>query len=334
MRRRAILFAAAIFGGSSAWAAPHSKAGAFGGAVLSQFVSPAQAAMGGARAALAGDANASVGNPAGLASVRSVELLFAHRALFEGANFSYAGVVVPLTGATSSNVGGLGSFGFSGGFLDYGGLIGRDAAGARSADFDADDRAFALSYGKSLFRGLALGARVKNYRQTIADRSADGFAYDLGFRFEPAGARWAVGAFMTDLGDGPQFDADEARLPRAVEAGVAVRPYGERLTLAFDAFEARDTHLEARAGAEFWLSDVFALRAGYDSSFDLGNGLAAGVSVQVRNLEAFFFPVKRFRIDYAFVSAGRLADEGSSGAPGLHNVSLSFQFGEDGHVSR
>jgi hypothetical protein len=83
------------------------------------------------------------------------------------------------------------------------------------------------------------------------------------------------------------------------------------LLLACDVHKPVDNDAGVNVGLEYAPVQQFALRVGYDSLQDAGNGLTAGAG----------FGVEQFRVDYAWVDGGHLDD--------AHRVSLNFRFGAE-----
>lgn len=320
MRRGWAVFAFTLAAGAGwAGAAIHSEAGTAGAPSLSHQTGVRMQGMGNAALAHFEDLNALYGNPAGIGFLRHIEVLTQHRRFFQSISQSNLGFVIPFSGANASNVRNLGVFGMGVSYSDYGSFAGRDAGGAVTSDFSADDWIGQATYGKLLTRDLSVGFTGKFYRFGIADVRSDGAAFDAGalYRF----SRWgSVGAAATNLGQDIRFHTADSRLPRAYGGGVAFYPFPEKLTVAADAEASDHNHPRYRAGVESWISQVIAVRAGYDSTYDAGTGLTAGFGLRVNDLNVGFFPIRRFSLDYAFVP--------SSDAGDLHYVSLAFRFGD------
>ncbi|MGH7569111.1 MAG: hypothetical protein ACREL9_09110 [Gemmatimonadales bacterium] len=174
------------------------------------------AGLGGAGAALVGDAGAVFANPAGIATIRRLSL--------EGSYERYlAGTA--LTSATVAARVGRFSWGMGAQALDYGSepeIVPDPATGGRRGQ--ATGREFrpvdllavsSLAYRAGL---VALGASVKFNRQQIGDWSADAWAGDAGIAIAVFDIM-AFGVSVQNLGG--DLGAD-ARLPRRTRAGFTL----------------------------------------------------------------------------------------------------------------
>lgn len=325
MKKTALLLALCLL--AAVREAPAAEISRRGGAVLKAQSGARPRGMGNAFAAVADDANCLFINPAGLGIMRHVEFTAMNRFIPGAINQSHAALVVPMGNVSARNVRNFGSFGAFFKFVDYGRIPERDAAGAATGgDFSARDGVLGLSYGKPLSARLAFGVNAKLYGMYIADQKARGSAYDAGIIFKPTPDRWTLALAAFNLGGDFRFGRADEALPKYVLGGVAFTPWRDRLTLAADIVDPQDDVVGLRTGAEWWANDVVALRAGYDSSSDIGQGVSMGIGFRARQAEAIFFPVQRFSLDYAFIPYGDIS--GSRSLGGIHNVSFTMRFGD------
>ncbi|PIU57508.1 MAG: hypothetical protein COS89_04360, partial [Deltaproteobacteria bacterium CG07_land_8_20_14_0_80_38_7] len=63
---------------------------------------------------------------------------------------------------------------------------------------------------------------------------------------------------------------------------------------------------------------ILAIRLGYNSQHDLGDGINYGMGIKVEKLDFFFMPVEELDIDYAYISSGNLGDN--------HRFSITLKF--------
>ncbi|MBI4396103.1 MAG: PorV/PorQ family protein [Elusimicrobia bacterium] len=326
MRAR-VLFAAALLLASVPVRAVEPAVGR-GGGVLKAQPGARPRGMGGAFSAVADDVNALFSNPAGLGGLRHYELTAMNRWYVGDITQGHVGLVVPLENVSSRDVRTFGSFGAYYRFIDYGRLPGRDAAGnPQSGDgFNARDGVLALGYGKFISRQLAIGANAKLYGLEIADQEAKGSAFDVGLLFRPRVDGWTLSLAGFNFGNDLRFESEDEKLPKFIVAGISFQPLPERLLLAMDVVDPQDDVVEVKAGAEWWASRILALRAGYDSGDDIGSGVTAGIGLQIREMEASFFPIRRLSIDYSFVPFGDLLDDNA--VTSVHNISITLRFGD------
>lgn len=276
------------------------------------------AAMGDAQAAVAADVFALHWNPAGLSRLKAPEAGFMHQQWLEGARQQQFAAALPLrafgtvaVGVNSLSVDELNSF---------------DAQGALVGALTSRATAFSAGWGRKLWGGLSpgglsAGAAAKLIQERIGGVSGDGFAVDLGLEARPWGAassrrpwlrRFSAGLALKNLGSGPRFDRDAAPLPWEAVAGLGYAHFisGDMLTLAADARRTEGEDTGFSVGAEYWHRGFAALRAGWRSGADDGEGFRAGAG----------FRLRRMQVDYAWSVYGRDLED-------AHRVSVSFRFG-------
>lgn len=169
--------------------------------------------------------------------------------------------------------------------------------------FSNTDNALLISYARQVHPRAAVGGNLKLLNQSIFENSGSGFGIDLGLIAEPYKG-FRVGAMLLDA-TGTQIRWDTADKPtftrtRRLRFGTAYHFTVPRLgkgAIGAD-FETDQGDLEEgsdggvpilRAGAEYWLFNILALRGGWN-----GNGLSAGAGLRVKvNTMSFF-------INYAF----------------------------------
>lgn len=264
-----------------------------------------QTAMGGSGVAVADDLYASHLNPAALGRLWRHEAGFLYTRWFEDVSYQYLGYAYP----TSQ----WGTFAASLYQLGYGDIQGFDTSGKRTSVLTAKDSMGQLSYGRQVSGRIWTGLNLKYAHERLHTETAGVFAGDLGLLYQPNLTGWlsssALGLSVRNIGRRPKFIQESARLPASVQAGVAIRPFFEGLTLTADATKVQSGEISAQAGAEYLAKNVVAFRVGYNSAYDLGSGLAFGAGFKAWNLQ----------FDYAFA--------GFSGLGSTHHLGLTFRFG-------
>lgn len=292
---------------------PLGAAGTTSAEFLKNGAGARAAAMGDAQAAVAADVFALHWNPAGLSRLKAPEGGFMHQQWLEGVRQQQFAAALPLralgtvaVGVNSLSVEELNSF---------------DAQGALVGALTSRATAFSAGWGRKLWGGLSAGAAAKLIQERIGGASGDGFAVDLGLEARPWGAaasrrpwlrRFSAGMALKNLGSGPRFDREAAPLPWEAVAGLGYAHFisGDMLTLAADARRTEGADASFSVGAEYWHDGFAALRAGWRSGADDGEGFRAGAG----------FRLRRMQVDYAWsVHGGDLQD--------AHRVSLSLRFG-------
>jgi len=271
-------------------------------------------ALGGAFGSLAQGVEAAFWNPAGLESVKGIQITGTHAEYVQTLRheqFAVAGHV--LGGGLAASLRALYSEP----------IEERDVLGNLIGSFGAHDLEFALAYGRSVAPGLSVGGTVQAVRERIADAAASTYAAGLGAVWAPArvsGLRLGLSAH--NLGSAARFGLEggpgaPVALPAAVQAGGSWQRSLARGAVLRTALEGRFTRgrngiglvgveMATAGGANG--AGAAALRGGLRvnddaSSYSLGAGYAlAGL-----------------RLDYAFVPL-RL-DLGDT-----HRISFTAQF--------
>ena len=257
--------------------------------------------MGGASAAVAGDATATVWNVAGLSRVKSISFasMYGARDLLDRKhNFVALAKAVP-------NVGTFGIAWTNAGVSD----IGRySATNVAEGTFDSSENSFQLAYG-AIFDPVRLGGGIKILSQKI-DPNMDtdmGFGgLDIGILADP-GDVMTVGLTIQNI-FGKIADAS---VPIQVKLGSALRLLPEdNLLLAVDLNKAfvnlEGTTTVLHMGAEYWAADVVGFRLGVTSEKEFSAGLGISVS--------------DVAIDYAY----SIKRDGLE--PDVHYISISASF--------
>jgi hypothetical protein len=248
------------------------------------------AALGGAHAALAEGAEAAFWNPAGLGTVKGLEVSGTHVEFLEGLRheqFALAGRM--FGGGLAASVRAMYSEP----------IEERDDLGNLIGSFGSHDLEFRLAYGRRAGGGVSLGGSAQVVRERIAEASATTYAFGAAAAWESGavpGLRLA--AVADQLGPAARFTiaglpGEPVALPAALQAGASY-------TLPVGAFALRGA-LESRltrgrtgvalVGAELAQPAAgAALRVGARLN-DERSSLAFGAG--------YAFPA--LRVDYAFV---------------------------------
>ena len=278
-------------------------------------IGPRAIAMGNAQVGLADDVYSTYWNPAGLAHLSLPQAGLVHTQHVEGITEQYLAYAKP----TAS----LGTFAGSFSYLNVGTFQGYDAAGQPTGQVGANDAVLGLSYGKVLFHNSRLGSEVavgatgKWIQERLDTVSARAYAMDLGLFAEPGKAwrgflnGWKGGVVLQNIGTALKFDRESFDLPRQLAAGLSYTGalLGQTITVALDGRQPNDGPRTMGLGLEAWAQNTVALRAGYTSQGDLGNGLRVGAGLRLKNVQ----------VDYAFAGAGSLGN--------THRFGLTFSWG-------
>ena len=233
-------------------------------------------AMGEAQIGVANDVYATYYNPAGLTNLSTKEFSFMHTSYLPNLvdDMSYDFLTFAMPFREGESIGGHFTY------LNLGDQVSTDANGNELGSFSSYMYALNVSYAKQIDDSSSWGINGKYFYQELAvinslDASTGSFAVDLGYFKHNAmdNPNLKLGAVLTNVGPGVSFgDGDEDPLPTRLGLGLSLLTLEGQATLAFDFnYELNDQTVVTNLGAEFYLVEDFALRAGFlsDPSGDL-----------------------------------------------------------------
>jgi hypothetical protein len=182
----------------------------------------------------------------------------------------------------------IGRFGTAIKYINYGTFDKADEFGNRTGEFGAGELAFILGYTNEFSENFYYGANAKVIYSSIADESSSAVGVDLGINYEIPKQKLNLAAAVLNLGTqlSSYIDTKED-LPLDVTMGISKRLENLPVRLSLDFHQLnkdRDElyqHLKGfTIGAEFYLSEVFTLRFGYDNEArsDLKVGSSSGIA--------------------------------------------------------
>ena len=309
----------------------------YAGEFISLGVGARALAMGGAFVALANDVTAGYWNPAALSRIDYPEFILMHDSEFGSlVNNDYAAVAIPVGTSTSLGlsiirvgVDDIADTRNAG--VDANGNITYDPAQFTRVDpgrvtyFNAADWALYFTYSHRQSEIFSYGANVKLIRRDLAEYSAMGIGFDIGFWYHPY-EDLAFGANLQDITTtlvAWNTGRNELISP-TVKLGSAyfIDLLGGRIAPAADVdvrFENRRSasmahvgpvSFDFHGGMEYAFRNLIALRAGYSDVKQLT--LGAGVH----------FP--KLNIDYSFARFG-----GAESLDNTHRISIMFTLESD-----
>jgi hypothetical protein len=247
------------------------RASAAAGLSGAQFLTIEQGArglgMGGAYTAVTDDASALWWNPAGLARAEYKEVALSHTAYIENVATEYVGLIRPVSQLH-------GTVGASVTYLSIPGIDGFDAAGNPTGKLTAGGYSGALSYGTLLIPGLTAGATAKYISQKLGTASGTGFAADLGAQYRDG--NYGLGLVVQNVGPSFKIGSSSDPLPREIRGGIFYIPFNH-VTVALDEEKPYNDTVRAHVGAEWLVSQMIRLRAGFQQVPNSGSG--AGFTV-------------------------------------------------------
>lgn len=300
------------------------------GTTAAPFLSIGQGAraigMGGAFVAVANDASAMYWNPAGIADLKGIGLIFDHTSWIADIQYEYIGVTIDLgsygglgVNVTTSNIGDMA-------------VTTVDQQDGTGEVFGVTDLAVGITYGLRLTDDFTIGFNPKFVYQKIWKMTSSAIAVDVGVKYRTPFKGVTLGMSISNFGSkmqmqGPNalvlydtdptttghnaripadLSTDEWELPLTYRVGLAYDlPLGSvgKMVFALDALHPSDNYESVNLGGEFVFHDAFYIRGGMKSLFqkDSEEGLTLGIGVQ-----QFLIGNLKFSIDYAYQNFARL----------------------------
>jgi len=185
-------------------------------------------------------------------------------------------------------------------YVDMGSIEGRDEEGNPTGDFTASDTYIFIGYAKR-FKKISWGISLGWLEDTIKNDKKNVFLGNVGFLY-PVNDRLSLGLVGQNIGGKLGYDP----LPLTFKLGAASKL--KNVVLPLDIAKPQDDEVYYCLGAEWWLKSSFALRAGYKTDQDAGEGWSTGLG----------FKFGRSDLDYAYVPYGDLGI--------THRSSLGIKF--------
>ena len=318
--RISTILLALVFASATAFADGYDRAGTGAAPELLIPVGARDMALGGASIATSSGLEALHWNPAGLSKSESnAGIMFSTMSYLADTRINYL--------ATGANFKSIGALALNIKALDFGQIPVTTEANpdGTGADFSPTFFTLGLTFAKELTDRIAVGFtshyivnRILRVEATAASFSA-GLQYanlggvaglDLGVALKHIGTRMQFGGSgllrrgqLNELRRGPSdynVEASSADLPSTFELGLSYR-YMDAINLSSVFRHNNFAYDQYRLGAEYVLSDFFALRAGFDyapnSDDDYIYGTSFGFGL---NLDAG--TIKDLRVDYAYTT--------------------------------
>lgn len=282
-------------------------------------------AMGESFVAVSNDASAIFWNPAGIASVKTNEVLLVHTDWIADISFDFAGITIPME---------MGTFAIFAIALNMGEMQVRTEYEQEGTGelFDAADLALGVSFAKYFTDRFAFGINAKYIQQQIWQETAETFAIDVGVLYHTELENLSLGMALSNFGGKMQmqgkdllhfhdkdpniagnnsqvisaWNTGDYDLPLVFRIGLAydmIKNIDQRITVALDGLTPNDYSEYLNAGFEYGFRESVFIRGGYKgigvSNQEVGFSLGGGVNYA-------FDQSLKLKLDYAYTDFGRL----------------------------
>jgi hypothetical protein len=291
---------------TSAWAGNQRRIGTAGAQELLIPIGSRGTAMGGAVVANTYGLESVYWNPAGLASLEGTEAMFTHLPYIADIDVNFFGIATSIEG--------FGSLAFSSKLVDVGSIeeTTEQYPDGTGRTFSPNFVVIGASYARILNANVSFGATANFVYEKIADASASGVAFDVGFIYEPRWRGLKLGLSIKNYGPemqftGRGFEADlnghqaapqgsKFDLPSSINIGVSYDLLNEGPNHALASGNFRSNNLSQdlwQGGLEYVYNENYMIRAGYNYSeqteymygFSFGGGLRYPVGSTVLSFE-------------------------------------------------
>lgn len=266
-----------------------------------------QAAMGEAFAGVADDIHSIYYNPAGLGNLSRVEVTGMHNQQFQGINYEFAAVSVPLLSWSDSKLekNMYGVLGFAMYNLNVGRIErrGTTETDAPSDTFNSSDFAYALSYGYAFPEtGLSLGVTGKLIDINLDSFHATGFAADAGGLYRMR--RLSIGMGLRNGGSVRRLSSTTDPLPLTLYSGVGYR-LTDHLLAAMDIDLPKSNNAQLAFGGEYSYPFTDKITGSLRAGYNMRTHTAGGVSGSSFGMGVGYY---NFMFDFAWVPYGDLGN--------------------------
>lgn len=260
-----------------------------GVAILNQAIGVRQLGMAEVATGLSDDAAAMHYNPAGIATVRKIELnAMYHQNIIDTRNEAL-NLVYPLKkGLLFHNKAsiGIGVLAYQGGDIEVI-MLTEDESSVKSREVlkAESDYQIGLSYSEEIakFSGNTYaGVMVKWIQSTLVEKyRASAFGVDMGLLHKVGG--FGLGIALQNIGTEMKFIKVADSLPLTIRLGGSYeRKIGKivKMVIGVDGIKLQKDDMRYNLGGECWIGDILGIRAGYKINDD--NKVSIGASIRYK----------------------------------------------------
>ena len=286
-----------------------------GVAIVNQAIGVRQLGMGEVATGLSDDAAAMHYNPAGIATVRNIELnAMYHQNIIDTRNEAL-NLVYPLKGGlllgNKASIG-IGVLAYQGGDFEWIQLNPDETIKSRETLKAESDYQIGLCYAQEIasFSGNTYAGVMVKWIQSklVEEYTAGAFGIDLGVLHKVGG--FGLGMALQNMGTGMKFIEEADSLPLTIRVGGSYeRKIGKivKMVVGVDGIKVLKDDMRYNLGGECWIGDMLGIRAGYKINSE--DKVSIGASIRY----------KWVQLDYGY----RMMDVFSN----THQVAITLRMG-------
>jgi hypothetical protein len=249
-----------------------------------QFLKVSQSAraagMGDAFTAVANDINAMYFNGAGLTQIKTLGYQINYTKWLADTKV-YSAAVAWNTGSTRGEVIGVSVMSFKPEDMEETTIYQPDGTGQ---NIRYSDTAVGLLYAVKFTDKFSFSGKVSFVQEKLHTKSTSAVTFDLGSYFYTGFKSLRIAMALKNFGPDKQADAILYFMPLYYNMAIAGEIFGEKgqpfyVTVDAESAFAVDYEQRYHFGAEAWMKDILALRAGYKHNYDLEQ-YSVGVGVK------------------------------------------------------
>jgi len=259
-----------------------------GVAILNEATGVRQLGMGEVATGISDDAGAMYYNPAGVATIRNIELnAMYHQNIIDTRNEAI-NLVYPLKkGLLLHNKGSIaiGALAYQGGDIEWIKLNPDESIKSTEVATAESDYQIGLCYGEEIARfygNTYAGIMVKWIQSTLVEKyRASAFVIDMGVLHKVGG--FGLGIALQNIGTDMKFIEEGDSLPLTLRLGGSYeRKMGKivKMVVGVDGIKVKNEDMRCNIGGECWIGDILGIRAGYKIKDE--DKVSIGASIRYR----------------------------------------------------
>ena len=251
----------------------------------SRFISRGEALI-----ALVDDASALTINPAGLAVINKMEILFSHYELLNNSTYEHFSLVKPVFN----------------GLFGYNGIMGWGISYLHSRDSNDNSLAFITGYGQKI-SPFEFGFSIKLIREQIDNGIGYAIGGDLGLTYDykmpgnflglpkTYGKNIKTSILLQNAGSGRGIN--NYKLPACIKFGIGTEIiYDLQFEIGVEKYIMDNMQMGLNIGMEYCFENYYIVRMGYrfleyqKNSFTLGIGIQYPLGIKLIKIDAAYMP--------------------------------------------